>query len=196
MSRASALVNLTILAFLVMGFSYLSFIVLQDPLQVSIPKKKNNNVKAINTTCPDRSEIDPRWIPTCDMSEGKWVFDNSRVLPLYTQNCPFHRNAWNCGKNKRPLLDEMNMWRWSPGKCTLPELNPDAFLSAISNMNVAFIGDSLNENMLVSMLCILWTADPGGRRWKKRKAWRGGYFPKYNVTVAYHRAVLLADYHE
>lgn len=63
-------------------------------------------------------------------------------------------------------------------------------------MNIGFVGDSLNENLLVSLLCILASADPGARRWKKRKAWRGAYFPKYNVTVGYHRAVLLADYSE
>jgi hypothetical protein len=37
-------------------------------------------------------------------------------------------------------------------------------------------------------------ADPSAIKWKKKKAWRGAYFPKFNVTVAYHRAVLLAKY--
>ncbi|KAG6406727.1 hypothetical protein SASPL_134336 [Salvia splendens] len=32
------------------------------------------------------------------------------------------------------------------------------------------------------------------RKWKRIGAWRGAYFPKFNVTVAYHRAVLLARY--
>ncbi|KAF2320680.1 hypothetical protein GH714_029961 [Hevea brasiliensis] len=37
-------------------------------------------------------------------------------------------------------------------------------------------------------------ADAGAKRWKKKGAWRGAYFPKFNVTVAYHRAVLLSKY--
>lgn len=31
-------------------------------------------------------------------------------------------------------------------------------------------------------------------KWKRKRAWRGGYFPKFDVVVAYHRAVLLANY--
>ncbi|KAF2320662.1 hypothetical protein GH714_029872 [Hevea brasiliensis] len=37
-------------------------------------------------------------------------------------------------------------------------------------------------------------ADADARRWKKKGAWRGAYFPKFNVTVAYHRPALLAKY--
>ncbi|KAK8665208.1 hypothetical protein V6N13_005381 [Hibiscus sabdariffa] len=58
--------------------------------------------------------------------------------------------------------------------------------------NVGFVGDSLNENFLVLFLCVLRVADDGAKKWKKKGAWRGAYFPKFNVTVAYHRAVLLA----
>jgi hypothetical protein len=53
---------------------------------------------------------------------------------------------------------------------------------------------SLNENFLVSFLCVLRAADMGARKWKRKGAWKGAYFPKFNVTVAYHRAVLLAKY--
>ena len=62
------------------------------------------------------------------------------------------------------------------------------------NKNIGFVGDSLNENFLVSFLCILKVADSGAKKWKKKGALRDAYFPKFNVTVAYHRAVLLAKY--
>ncbi|KAL3538741.1 hypothetical protein ACH5RR_002107 [Cinchona calisaya] len=50
--------------------------------------------------------------------------------------------------------------------------------------------------------CVLYRVDPenflvgdeGAKKCKKKGAWRGAYFPKFNVTVAYHRAVLLAKY--
>nr|CAD1840781.1 unnamed protein product [Ananas comosus var. bracteatus] len=47
---------------------------------------------------------------------------------------------------------------------------------------------------MVALLCALRSADAGARKWKRKRAWRGGYFPKFDVTVAYHRAVLLANY--
>lgn len=88
----------------------------------------------------------------------------------------------------------INSWKWVPDKCDLPRIDPAAFLSMTRNKNIGLIGDSLNENFIVSFLCILRAADSGAKKWKKKGAWRGGYFPKYNVTVAYHRAVLLAEY--
>ncbi|KAL9263185.1 trichome birefringence-like 12-like protein [Drosera capensis] len=45
--------------------------------------------------------------------------------------------------------------------------------------------------------CELGRIDPGdggGRKWKRKGASRGGFFPRFNVTVGYHRAVLLAKY--
>ncbi|CAL0313980.1 unnamed protein product [Lupinus luteus] len=62
------------------------------------------------------------------------------------------------------------------------------------NRNIGFVGDSLNENFVVSFLCILRVADENAKKWKKKGAWKGAYFPKFNVTVAYHRAVLLSNY--
>ncbi|KAK4378543.1 hypothetical protein RND71_000405 [Anisodus tanguticus] len=73
-------------------------------------------------------------------------------------------------------------------------INPVAFLDSMRKMNNGFVGDSLNENFLVSFLCILRVADIGAKKWKRKGAWRGSYFPKFNVTVGYHRAVLLAKY--
>ncbi|PKI33719.1 hypothetical protein CRG98_045881 [Punica granatum] len=62
------------------------------------------------------------------------------------------------------------------------------------NRNIGFVGDSLNENFVVAFLCALRAADSGAKKWKRKGAWRGAHFPKFNVTVAYHRAVLLANY--
>lgn len=59
---------------------------------------------------------------------------------------------------------------------------------------VGLVGDSLSENLAIALLCALRSADPNARRWKRRGAWRGGYFPRHDVTVAFHRAVLLAKY--
>lgn len=81
-----------------------------------------------------------------------------------------------------------------PHSCDLDRVDPSQFLNLMRNKNIGFVGDSLNENFLVSFLCVLRVADDGAKRWKRKGAWRGAYFPKFNVTVAYHRAVLLAKY--
>ena len=88
----------------------------------------------------------------------------------------------------------INAWKWLPHGCDLPRIDPLRFLGLMRNRNFGFVGDSLNENFLVSFLCTLRMADEGAKKWKKKGAWRGAYFPKFNVTVAYHRAVLLAKY--
>lgn len=132
--------------------------------------------------------------PPCDLFSGRWVFDPETPKPLYDETCPFHRNAWNCLRNKRENMEAINSWRWAPDSCGLSRIDPARFLETTRNKNIGFVGDSLNENFVVSLLCVLRAADPSAVKWKKKKAWRGGYFPKFNVTVAYHRSVLLAKY--
>ncbi|KAK3182717.1 hypothetical protein Dsin_030003 [Dipteronia sinensis] len=135
----------------------------------------------------------------CNLFNGRWVLqnpDDTLHQPLYNDSCPFHRNSWNCIRNQRPHMGRINSWKWVPHQCDLPRIDPFRFLSLMRNKNVGFVGDSLNENFIVSFLCVLRVADFGAKKWKRKGAWRGAYFPKYNVTVAYHRAVLLARYNQ
>ncbi|EPS74615.1 hypothetical protein M569_00140, partial [Genlisea aurea] len=141
---------------------------------------------------PSEIPLPPK-TPPCDLFRGRWIFDPRRK-PMYDSSCPFHRNAWNCIRNGRENMDRINSWKWVPENCELKRADPAGFLRLMRNKNVGFVGDSLNENFLVSFLCILRVADEGARKWKRKGAWRGAYFPKFNVTVAYHRAVLLAKY--
>ncbi|XP_051132072.1 protein trichome birefringence-like 12 isoform X1 [Andrographis paniculata] len=131
--------------------------------------------------------------PPCNLFRGKWVRDPSRK-PLYDSACPFHRNAWNCIKNQRENMGRINSWKWVPEACDLNRVDPVGFLNLMRNRNIGLVGDSLNENFLVSFLCVLSVGDDGAKKWKRRGSWRGAYFPKFNVTVAYHRAVLLAKF--
>ncbi|GMI70580.1 TRICHOME BIREFRINGENCE-LIKE 12 [Hibiscus trionum] len=131
---------------------------------------------------------------TCNLFDGHWVLNSTKAKPFYDETCPFHRNAWNCLKNKRDNMGIINSWEWVPKDCNLERIDPWSFLGMMKNRNIGFVGDSLSENFLVSFLCILRVADASAKKWKRKGAWRGAYFPKYNVTVAYHRAVLLAKY--
>lgn len=131
--------------------------------------------------------------PTCNLFKGHWNPDPNR-RPIYDETCPFHRNAWNCLRNQRENMGTINSWKWVPQTCDLPQIDPFRFLDLMRNRNIGFVGDSLNENFLTSFLCSLRVADLGAKKWKRKGAWKGAYFPKFNVTVAYHRAVLLAKY--
>lgn len=91
-------------------------------------------------------------------------------------------------------MDHINSWKWVPDNCDLHEIDPFEFMNTMRDKTIGFVGDSLNENFLVSFLCILRVADTTATKWKRKGAWRGAYFPKFNVTIAYHRAVLLAKY--
>ena len=130
-----------------------------------------------------------------DAADGRWVPTPSLALPpLYSPSCPFHRNAWNCLRNGRPQLAALS---WAPTRCggaVVPRIDAAGFLAAARGRRIGLVGDSLSENLVVALLCALRSADDGARKWKRRGAWRGGYFPKEDVVVAYHRAVLLAKY--
>ncbi|MQL96889.1 hypothetical protein Taro_029558 [Colocasia esculenta] len=146
-----------------------------------------------------RSLTAPRTPPRCDFSRGRWA--RGRRPVHYDGSCPFHRNAWNCLRNEREGMEGINSWVWIPEGCgdggasgAGVGVDPAAFLEAMRGRRIGFVGDSLNENFLVSFLCILRSADKGAKKWKRKGAWRGGYFPRFDVTVAYHRAVLLARY--
>lgn len=139
----------------------------------------------------------------CD-GAGTWVLDKARK-PLYSKDCPFHRTAWNCGRNGRPGAEKIGQWTWETNCSSMRRggigngivgmvMEPQAFLGAMRGMRVGFIGDSVNENLVVSLLCILSSVDGNARKWKKRGAGRGGFFPSVNLTVGYHRAVLLSKY--
>lgn len=132
--------------------------------------------------------------PPCNLFNGTWVPDPARK-PLYDDTCPFHRNSWNCLRNKRANMDRINSWKWAPNSCDLGRVDPGRFLGLMRGRRIGFVGDSLSENFVVAFVCVLRGADDGARKWKKMRAWRGAYFPNFDVTVAYHRAVLLAKYH-
>lgn len=55
---------------------------------------------------------------SCDVSQGKWIFDDS--YPLYTNvSCPFIDEGFSCQSNGRLDKDYMK-WRWQPQDCDIP----------------------------------------------------------------------------
>ncbi|XP_009604954.1 protein trichome birefringence-like 6 [Nicotiana tabacum] len=128
----------------------------------------------------------------CDITKGKWVFDES--YPLYTNaSCPYIDEGFSCESNGR--LDKHYMkWRWQPQDCDIPGFNATQMLELIRGKRLVFVGDSINRNQWESMMCLLMgaIADPRkvyetrGRRITKEK---GNYcfkFVDYQCTVEYY----------
>lgn len=54
----------------------------------------------------------------CDISHGRWVYDETYPLYRY-QKCLFADRGFNCERNGRPDTDFMK-FRWQPHDCDLP----------------------------------------------------------------------------
>ncbi|KAJ1685881.1 hypothetical protein LUZ63_017271 [Rhynchospora breviuscula] len=159
---------------------------------LSSPRSPSSNLSSLTS-----SSSPPCGCLASDLTNGHWSNATTPRQPLYGATCPFHRNAWNCLRNGRAHMDAINSWSWVPDRCAgdpVPRIDPVRFLKAMRGKKIGFVGDSLNENFLTALLCVLWSGDETARKWKRKGAWRGGYFPKFDLIVGYHRAVLLANY--
>ncbi|PUZ72117.1 hypothetical protein GQ55_2G367600 [Panicum hallii var. hallii] len=133
----------------------------------------------------------------CDYSAGEWVRDASAGPALrYDHTCKEIFKGWNCIANGKANGRDLLRWRWRPSGpgCELPRLDPRRFLERHRDTNIGFVGDSLNRNMFVSLVCMLRGVSGEVRKWRPAGADRGFTFLHYNLTVAYHRTNLLVRY--
>lgn len=73
----------------------------------------------------ETKSIDRKSLSACDISQGKWVYDET--YPLYrSRNCPFADPGFRCEENGRPDTDFMK-YRWQPRDCDMPR-----FLSTLT----------------------------------------------------------------
>ncbi|CAN6199073.1 unnamed protein product [Urochloa humidicola] len=134
---------------------------------------------------------------SCDYSAGEWVRDASAGPALrYDHTCKEIFKGWNCIANGKANGRDLLRWRWRPSGagCELPRLDPRRFLERHRNTNIGFVGDSLNRNMFVSLVCMLRGVSGEVRKWRPAGADRAFTFLHYNLTVAYHRTNLLVRY--
>ncbi|GBG70462.1 hypothetical protein CBR_g6590 [Chara braunii] len=71
---------------------------------------------------------------------------------------------YGCARLRNPKLQlNFDKWRWQPQDCSLPEFNGEDFLNRLVNKTVAFVGDSLASEQLLSLMYLV------GATWSEAK---------------------------
>ncbi|KAI3967785.1 hypothetical protein MKX01_039177 [Papaver californicum] len=129
---------------------------------------------------------------SCDIFQGRWVFDDS--YPLYNPTtCPFIRREFNCIKYGRP--DSLYLkYRWQPSYCPLPRFDGKDFLTRFKGKKIMFVGDSLSLNFWQSLVCLIHSAVPRANITQETTNTANTYtFQDYGVSVILYRSLLLVD---
>ncbi|KAK3036284.1 hypothetical protein RJ639_031256 [Escallonia herrerae] len=99
----------------------------------------------------------------CNVFEGQWIWDNLSY-PLYTEeSCPYLVKQVTCRRNGRPDSLYQN-WRWQPHGCKLPRFNALKLLEILRDKRLMFVGDSVQRSMFDSMVCLVQSVIPDGKK--------------------------------
>ncbi|WCJ19897.1 TRICHOME BIREFRINGENCE-LIKE 28 [Euphorbia peplus] len=129
----------------------------------------------------------------CDLFTGKWVFDNE-TRPLYKEDeCEFLTSQVTCLRNGRKDSSFQN-WKWQPDDCSLPKFKARLLLKKLRNKRLMFVGDSLNRNQWESMICLVQSVIPPGRKtWEKTGSRAIFTMLDYNATVEFYWAPFIVE---
>ncbi|XP_077213968.1 TRICHOME BIREFRINGENCE-LIKE 35 [Tasmannia lanceolata] len=130
---------------------------------------------------------------SCDVFSGSWVFDNVSH-PLYNEaDCPYMSDQLACLKHGRPDSTYQKR-RWQPHNCNLKRWNAIEMLEKLRGKRLMFVGDSLNRGQWISMICLLQSVIPDGKKSITPNAALTIFrAEEYNATVEFYWAPLLVE---
>ncbi|TVU44417.1 hypothetical protein EJB05_03858, partial [Eragrostis curvula] len=162
---------------------------------VTTKKGKGAELRAPMTVRPASNDTGGRndHQAECDMSSGRWVYDD-KAYPLYKESaCKFMSDQAACQKFGRTDLRYQH-WRWQPHGCDLPRFDAVKLLRELRNKRLAFVGDSLNRNQWVSMVCLIDTATPTLHKYMSGNGSLVSFrILEYNASVEFYWSPLLVE---
>ncbi|KAH9802316.1 protein trichome birefringence-like 31 [Citrus sinensis] len=134
-----------------------------------------------------------RFEESCNVFEGKWIWDNV-TYPLYSEeSCPYLVKQTTCQRNGRPDSFYQN-WRWQPDGCKLPRFDPLKLLDILRGKRLMFIGDSVQRGQFESMVCMVQSVIPEGKKSFHRippmKIFKA---EEYNASIEYYWAPFIVE---
>ncbi|KAJ4978929.1 hypothetical protein NE237_009709 [Protea cynaroides] len=131
----------------------------------------------------------------CDFFSGKWVFDNISY-PLYSSQCSYISDQVACDRYGRKDSKYQN-WRWQPHHCDLPRFNATALLEMLRGKRIVYVGDSLNRNQWVSMVCLVESSIPDSQKSLDWSGQDGALITfkakEYDASIQFYWAPLLVE---
>ncbi|RLM84948.1 protein trichome birefringence-like 28 [Panicum miliaceum] len=131
--------------------------------------------------------------PTCDLSDGRWVFDNVSLPAYREKECTFLTKQVTCLANGRPD-DTWQYWRWQPNECSLPTFDARRFMETMRGKRLMFVGDSLNRNQWESLVCLVQPIlSKGRKKIVKRGSLTIFHAKEYRATIEFYWAPFLVE---